>query len=63
MNSDRRKGTWLPLWIALGIAIGIFIGSKYGEIGKSVKGDGFGKMGAVLNYVRESYVDLSLIHI
>lgn len=57
MNSDRRKGAWLPLWIALGIAIGIFIGSKYGEIGKSVKGDGFGKMGAVLNYVRESYVD------
>ena len=57
MNSERRKGTWLPLWIAIGIAIGIFIGSKYGILGSTGKIDGFGKMGAVLNYVRESYVD------
>lgn len=57
MNSDRRKGTWLPLWLALGIALGIFIGSKYGVLGRTGKIDGFGKMGAVLNYVRESYVD------
>src|SRR5690554_3011057 len=57
MNSERRKGTWLPLWIAIGIAIGIFIGSKYGVLGRTGKVDGFGKMGAVLNYVRESYVD------
>ena len=57
MNSGRRKGTWLPLWIAIGIAIGIFIGSKYGILGRTGKIDGFGKMGAVLNYVRESYVD------
>ena len=57
MNSERRKGAWLPLWIAIGIAIGIFIGSKYGVLGRTGKVDGFGKMGAVLNYVRESYVD------
>ena len=57
MNSESRKGTWLPLWIAIGIALGIFIGSKYGVLGRTGRVDGFGKMGAVLNYVRESYVD------
>ena len=57
MSSDRRKGTWLPVWIAVGIAIGIFIGNKYGVVGRSGIVDGYGKIGAVLNYVRESYVD------
>lgn len=57
MGSDKKRGVWLPLWVAIGIAIGIFIGSKYGVLGRTGMVDGFGKMGAVLNYVRESYVD------
>ncbi len=57
MHSNRRKGTWLPLWMAIGIAIGIFIGNKYGVLGRTGRVDGYGKIGAVLNYVRESYVD------
>ncbi len=57
MDSGRRIRTWLPLLIAIGVAIGIFIGSKYGRFSSSGRIEGLGKIDAVLNYVRESYVD------
>ncbi|HBG57752.1 S41 family peptidase [Proteiniphilum sp. UBA1028] len=57
MDSEKKVRTWLPLWIGIGIALGIFIGSKYGQFGRSGAGHGAGKIDAVLNYVRESYVD------
>lgn len=57
MDSEKKVRTWLPLWIGIGIALGIFIGSKYGQFGRSGAGQGAGKIDAVLNYVRESYVD------
>lgn len=57
MDAEKKVRTWLPLWIGIGIALGIFIGSKYGQFGRSDGVQGFGKIDAVLNYVRESYVD------
>ena len=57
MDSEKKMRTWLPLWIGIGIAIGIFIGSKYGQFGRSGGVEGTGKIDAVLNYIRESYVD------
>ncbi len=57
ISSRKRKGTWLPVWIGIGIAIGIFIGSKYGQFGTSGRMESSGKIDAVLNYIRESYVD------
>ncbi|MEL7601009.1 MAG: S41 family peptidase [Proteiniphilum sp.] len=57
MDSEKKVRTWLPLWIGIGIALGIFIGSKYGQFGSSGTSQGSGKIDAVLNYVRESYVD------
>lgn len=45
------------MWIGIGIAIGIFIGSKYGQFGTSGRMESAGKIDAVLNYIRESYVD------
>ncbi|MCE5177589.1 MAG: S41 family peptidase [Porphyromonadaceae bacterium] len=57
MDSEKKVRTWLPLWIGIGIALGIFIGSKYGQFGNSGTSQGSGKIDAVLNYVRESYVD------
>ena len=57
MDSEKKIRTWLPLWIGIGIAIGIFIGSKYGQYGRSGGVEGTGKIDAVLNYIRESYVD------
>ncbi len=57
MNLAKRPKTWLPLWVGVGIALGIFIGSKYSQFGRSGSVEGYGKLDAVLNYVRESYVD------
>ena len=57
MDSEKKMRTWLPLWIGIGIALGIFIGSKYGQFGRSGRVEGTGKIDAVLNYIRESYVD------
>ncbi len=57
MDSEKKARTWLPLWIGIGIALGIFIGSKYAQFGRSGASQGTGKIDAVLNYVRESYVD------
>ncbi|NLY24859.1 MAG: PDZ domain-containing protein [Bacteroidales bacterium] len=57
MDSEKKVRTWLPLWIGIGIALGIFIGSKYGQFGNSGRAEGTGKIDAVLNYIRESYVD------
>lgn len=57
MSSRRRKGIWLPMWVGIGIAVGVFIGSKYGQFGTSGRMESSGKIDAVLNYVRESYVD------
>lgn len=57
MNAGKRAATWLPLWIGIGIAIGIFIGSKYNRFGSAGSVHGSGKIDAVLNYVKESYVD------
>lgn len=57
MDSEKKVRTWLPLWISIGIALGIFIGSKYTQFGRSGASQGVGKIDAVLNYVRESYVD------
>ena len=57
MDSEKKVRTWLPLWVGIGIALGIFIGSKYGQFGNSGASQGSGKIDAVLNYVRESYVD------
>ncbi len=57
MDAEKKVRTWLPLWIGIGIALGIFIGSKYGQFGRSDGVQGFGKIDAVLNYIRESYVD------
>lgn len=57
MSSKKKMGTWLPVWIGIGIAIGIFIGSKYGQFGTSGRLESSGKIDAVLNYIRESYVD------
>lgn len=57
MDSRKKVGLWLPLWIGIGIAIGVFIGSKYGQFGTSGRVESSGKLDAVLNYIRESYVD------
>jgi len=57
MDSEKKVRTWLPLWIGIGIALGIFIGSKYSQFGNSGRAEGTGKIDAVLNYIRESYVD------
>lgn len=57
MDAEKKVRTWLPLWIGISIALGIFIGSKYGQFGRSGGVQGSGKIDAVLNYVRESYVD------
>lgn len=57
MDSRKKSITWLPLWIGISIALGIFIGSRYGHFGRTGGMEGFGKIDAVLNYVRESYVD------
>ncbi len=57
MDAEKKVKTWLPLWIGIGIALGIFVGSKYGQFGRSGAVQGSGKIDAVLNYVRESYVD------
>lgn len=57
MDAEKKVTTWLPLWIAIGIALGIFIGSKFGQFGRSGAVQGSGKIDAVLNYIRESYVD------
>ncbi|MFA6913344.1 MAG: S41 family peptidase [Proteiniphilum sp.] len=57
MDAEKKVKTWLPLWIGIGIALGIFVGSKYGQFGRSGAVQGAGKIDAVLNYVRESYVD------
>lgn len=57
MDSEKKVRTWLPLWVGLGIALGIFIGSRYAQFGKSGTVSGAGKMDAVFNYIKESYVD------
>lgn len=57
MDVEKKVRTWLPLWVGVGIALGIFIGSKYGQFGRSGNMDGAGKIDAVMNYIRESYVD------
>lgn len=57
MDAEKKLRSWLPLWIGISIALGIFIGSKYGQFGRAGGVQGFGKIDAVLNYVRESYVD------
>ncbi|MDD2515063.1 MAG: S41 family peptidase [Proteiniphilum sp.] len=57
MDAEKKVRTWLPLWVGVGIALGIFIGSKYGQFGRSGNMDGAGKIDAVMNYIRESYVD------
>lgn len=57
MDAEKKVTTWLPLWIGIGIALGVFIGSKFGQFGRSGVVQGSGKIDAVLNYVRESYVD------
>lgn len=57
MDSGKKARTWLPLWVGIGIALGIFIGSKYSQFGRSGNVEGYGKIDAVLNYVKESYVD------
>lgn len=57
MSSGKRLGVWLPVWVGVGIALGIFIGSKYGQFGTSGRLESYGKIDAVLNYIRESYVD------
>lgn len=57
MDSEKKVRTWLPLWVSIGIALGIFIGSRYTQFGRSGASQGVGKIDAVLNYVRESYVD------
>lgn len=57
MNAGKKATTWLPLWLGIGIALGIFIGSRYSQFGRSGTIEGSGKIDAVLNYVRESYVD------
>lgn len=57
IDPERKIRTWQPLWIAIGIALGIFVGNKYSRFGQSNRVDGSGKLDAVMNYVRESYVD------
>ncbi len=57
MDREKKTGVWMPLWISIGIALGIFIGSKYSQSGRLGNVEGSGKIDAVLNYVRESYVD------
>ncbi|MCE5205495.1 MAG: S41 family peptidase [Porphyromonadaceae bacterium] len=57
MDPEKKVRTWLPLWVSIGIAVGIFVGSKYTQFGRSGTSQGAGKIDAVLNYVRESYVD------
>ena len=56
--SRRDKKKWLPLWIGLSVALGIFIGSRYAQFGEGGRQTfDFGKLGAVLNFIQESYVD------
>ncbi len=57
MSSRKKIGVWLPIWVSIGIAIGVFVGSKYGQFGASGRMESSGKIDAVLNYIRESYVD------
>lgn len=57
MNAEKKGKIWLPLGICIGIALGIFIGSKYSHLGSTGIVHATGKLDAVLNYVKESYVD------
>jgi carboxyl-terminal processing protease len=58
MYYSRKKENklWLPLWLGLSIGLGIFIGTKYAQFDKTKRAD-TGKIDAVMNYIRESYVD------
>lgn len=57
MDAEKKAKIWLPLWVGVGIALGIFIGSRYSKFGGTGSVHVSGKVDAVLNYVKESYVD------
>lgn len=57
MNSGKKIKVWLPFLLALSVAAGIFIGNVYSKFGDSGKSTGIGKIDAVFNYIKESYVD------
>lgn len=56
-DSGRSMKIWLPLLTAIGIALGIWIGNRYTRFSGHGRVTGIGKIDAVLNYVKESYVD------
>jgi carboxyl-terminal processing protease len=55
-SRKKERKLWLPMWLGLSIALGIFIGTQYSQFGKTKRAH-TGKIDAVMNYIRESYVD------
>lgn len=57
MDPEKKISTWMPLWIALSIALGVFIGNRFSIFNRSGNVKGVEKLDAVLDYIRDSYVD------
>ncbi|OPZ14727.1 MAG: putative CtpA-like serine protease [Bacteroidetes bacterium ADurb.BinA261] len=57
MDPEKKTKTWVPLWIALSIAAGIFIGNRFAAFDSASNVKGVGKLEAILDYIRQSYVD------
>lgn len=57
MDPEKKTKTWMPLWIALSIAVGIFIGNRFAAFDSASNVKGVGKLEAILDYIRQSYVD------
>ena len=57
MDPEKKTKTWVPLWIALSIAVGIFIGNRFAAFNSASNVKGVGKLEAILDYIRQSYVD------
>jgi carboxyl-terminal processing protease len=57
MDPEKKTKTWVPLWIALSIAVGIFIGNRFAAFDSASNVKGVGKLEAILDYIRQSYVD------
>ncbi|HRS41613.1 MAG TPA: S41 family peptidase [Dysgonamonadaceae bacterium] len=57
MDPEKKTKTWVPLWIVLSIAAGIFIGNRFAAFDSASNVKGVGKLEAILDYIRQSYVD------
>lgn len=59
MNENKKLSVWLPLIIALSVSLGIFIGNHYIKVsnGRTRITTGNNKINAVLEIIKEQYVD------